>query len=161
VKVAFEFDLKIAIRWMLGLLMIWASISKIANVQEFFNDLAGYKLPLPYFVLQLTATSLPWLELICGVMLLLNLRVQAALLWATILFAIFIVSTGQAWARGLQISCGCFDLSMIGITPESAFAQMMKSAWFACLRAIVLFIASLFLLRRSPVEIRTTAATVV
>lgn len=146
-KVSLEFDLRTVIRWILGLLLVWAAVSKIANVQEFFTDLAAYKLPLPYVLLQGIATTLPWLELMCGLMLLSNVRVEAALLWATILFAVFVVSTGQAWARGLQISCGCFDLSMIGITPESSVAQMLKAPWFACLRAIVLLAAALYLLR--------------
>jgi len=43
--------------------------------------------------------------------------------WAFALFAVFTVATGIAWARGLHISCGCFDLGIFGIPAWRQFFE--------------------------------------
>jgi putative oxidoreductase len=148
-KVTLDINARSVLRWIIGLLLVWAAISKLANLQEFYGDLAAYKLPLPAVFQRLIAISLPWLELFCGLMLLARFRSRAALLWAVFLFGAFVIATGQAWARGLQISCGCFDLGLIGVTAESELGQAMKTAWFAFFRALLLLAAAMFLFRES------------
>jgi putative oxidoreductase len=148
-KVTLEFNFKTVVQWILGILLVWAAISKLANLQDFYGSLLAYRLPLPDFFLRWTAMFLPWLELLCGLMLLAKIRTQAALVWAVILFSIFVVATGQAWGRGLDISCGCFDLSMIGLLPESDVAKVMKSVSFAFFRALLLAAGAIYLFRQN------------
>ena len=139
---------------LIGAVLVWAALGKVSNPQEFYTTLAGYRLPLPALALQATAAILPWLELICGLLLIANLRTRAALAWAVVLFAIFAIATGQAWMRGLDIACGCMDLRLFGIDPKSALAHWLESAEFACVRAVVLlgFASGLFRSQARPVE---------
>jgi uncharacterized membrane protein YphA (DoxX/SURF4 family) len=144
-KVTFELDWKTAVRWLLAVLLVWASLSKLANLHEFYGNLTAYKLPLPDALVRLTAMVLPWMELLCGILLLTGAARRAALGWAMVLFAMFVLATGQAWARGLNISCGCFDLGFLG---ESA-VKMLESVGFAFLRALVLLAGSVYVWRAS------------
>jgi putative oxidoreductase len=147
-KVTLEINFKLVLRWFLGLLLIWASVSKLANLQDFYGSLLAYKLPLPDFFLRGTAMCLPWLELLCGLMLLAKVQIQAALTWAIILFSIFVLATGAAWGRGLDISCGCLDLSLLGLGSESEMVKVMKSVSFAFFRALLLTVGAIYLFRQ-------------
>jgi putative oxidoreductase len=156
-KVTLEINFKLVLRWFLGVLLIWASISKLANLQDFYGSLLAYKLPLPDFFLRGTAMCLPWLELLCGLMLLAKIQIRAALTWAIILFSIFVLATGLAWGRGLDISCGCLDLSLLGLGSESELVKVMKSVSFAFFRALLLTVGAVYLFRQ---EMKAPTATV-
>ena len=146
-KVTFEFNARTALRWALGALLVWASLAKIGNLAEFHGSLLAYQLPLPDALLRLSAMVLPWLELLCGFLMITRTARCAAVLWAVVLFAIFVLVTGQAWARGLDISCGCLKLDFLG---DGAFAKFLESASFAFFRALLLLAASLYVLRSIP-----------
>jgi len=143
-KVAWEFDFKAVLRWLLAGLLMWAALGKIANLQDFHANLAAYQLPLPEAMLRLIVTVLPWLEFLCGLLLVAGGLRRAALLWSTLLCAAFVVATGQAWARGLDISCGCLKLDFLG---HGAATHLLESVPFAFGRALVLLAAALYLLR--------------
>lgn len=146
-KIALEITAASAVRWILGLLLVWAAVSKIANLQEFYGTLIAYNLPLPGLILRAIAIVLPWAELICGLMLLARFQLDAALIWALMMFGSFVLATGQAWARGLNISCGCLDLSVIGIGTDSDTARLLKSASFAFVRALLLVAGGVYVWR--------------
>lgn len=143
-KVTLDFDLKTAVRWLLAVLLVWAALSKIANLNEFHASIVAYRLPLPNGLLRLTAMVLPWLELLCGILLVIGGARRAALLWAMVLFAVFVVATGQAWARGLDISCGCFKLGFL----SAGTARFVESVGFAFVRAVLLLAGAVFLWRK-------------
>lgn len=146
-KVSFEIDWRLALRWLIGVVLIWAALGKLANLQEVFTMLLAYRLPLPAVLLRAVAIVLPWIELLCGLLLIANMRVNAALAWAVILFVTFTLCTGQAWMRGLHIACGCLDLRLVGIRPETEMAELLESVGFALVRALTLACAGLWLLR--------------
>ena len=114
-KPALASKFSVCLRWVVGLLLVWASLSKLANLHEFYVSIAAYRMPLPDAMLRLTAIILPWLELLCGLLLLGKIWTRAALIWAMMMFAVFVFATGQAWARGLDIACGCFNLHAFGL----------------------------------------------
>lgn len=142
-KVSFEIHPKLVLRWVLAALLIWAALSKIANLNEFHLNIALYRLPLPDASLRLAAMVMPWLELLCGILMIAGTARRAALFWTMILFASFVVATGQAWARGLNINCGCFNLDFLG----DEFAGIFETVKFAFFRALLLFLAALYLWR--------------
>lgn len=146
-KVSFEIHPKLVLRWLLAALLIWAALSKIANLNEFHLNIALYRLPMPDAGLRLAAMVMPWLELLCGILMIAGTARRAALFWAMILFASFVVATGQAWARGLNINCGCFNLDFLG----AEFAGIFETVRFAFFRAILLFAGAVYLWR-SPAE---------
>lgn len=139
------------VRWILGALLVWAALSKIANPLEFYSGLAAYQLALPGWALRATAAVLPWLELICGLLLLAGLWTRAAAGWALVLFVVFAGATGQAWARGLEISCGCFNLHALGLGEGRgrAVVAFLESVGFAFVRALVLALGAIYVLRGS------------
>jgi len=138
VKASVAVGLRAAIRWLLGLLFIWAALSKLANPTDFLGSILAYEMPLPEVLVRLTAVALPWIELLCGLALLANFWTESALALMFLLFSVFIVATGSAWARGLDISCGCFDLSIIGISARSDTMKFLESARFAFFRNLLL-----------------------
>jgi uncharacterized membrane protein YphA (DoxX/SURF4 family) len=144
VKIAFELSWRTPLRWLLGLLLLWAALSKLGNLQEFYGELLSYRLLLPEFLLRLVAITLPWLELLCGLMLVANVFTRPVLAWAAALFIAFSLATGQAWLRGLDISCGCFNLSLLGLGSNAFF----ESVGFAFFRALLLASAAVYLLRQ-------------
>ena len=147
-KPALELNWRTALRWLLAGVLLLAALSKLASLHGFYVALLTYKLPVPNFVLKSLTIVLPWLELLCGLMLLSNVRVQPALLWTVILFGAFALATGQAWARGLNIACGCFKLNLFG----SDWGALFESAGFACLRAVLLCVGAIVLFRKCSVR---------
>ena len=106
-KTSTQLTWKVALRWLLGVVLVWAALGKLADPHEFHTSLLAYRLPLPGAFTAGVAIVLPWLELLCGLLLLADHRTPAALAWALALFGVFTVCTGQAWLRGLPIACGC------------------------------------------------------
>jgi len=145
-RIGFDINGRSVVRWLLGAVFVWAAVSKLPNLQDFYGALAAYRLPLPGVLLRTTTVVLPWIELFCGLLLLTRLWYRPALLWILILCSLFLAATGQAWARGLSISCGCMNLDFIkpfGIG-DSAI-KMFESAPFAFARATLLLAAGAFL----------------
>lgn len=143
----------ILLRWLLGALMLWAAVSKLAQPTEFLASIYAYDLPLPRSWLQLVAVVLPWLELLCGLLLLANVWSETALSVIIALLAVFVLATGQAWARGLDISCGCFNLEIFGADRSAILVKFIESAAFAFFRNLLLVSIAGWLLRRRLLEV--------
>lgn len=97
-----------ACRLILGGAFLYAGVIKGLDVPGFAGNIAAYKL-LPYQANYLIAATLPYIEVIAGVLLLTNQRVRPAALLCGLMTLAFIGALLSAWARGLDISCGCFD----------------------------------------------------
>ena len=65
----------------------------------------------------------------------------------SVLFSVFLVMVGQAVVRGLNIPCGCFNLTIFGIDEASASARFVESVGFAFFRNLILLGGALYLLR--------------
>lgn len=141
------------LRWLLGALMLWAAVSKLAQPTEFLGSIYAYDLPLPRSWLQLVAVVLPWLELLCGLLLMANVWSETALATIIALLAVFVLATGQAWSRGLDISCGCFNLEIFGADGSARLVKFIESAAFAFFRNLVLVIVAWLLLRQRLAEL--------
>jgi uncharacterized membrane protein YphA (DoxX/SURF4 family) len=99
--------LALAFRLYLGGLFIYASIYKIQYPAEFAESIAAYQL-VPHFLVNPLAAIMPWLELICGALAVIGLRVRAALTLMAGLLALFTVSLAWVVALDIPIGCGCF-----------------------------------------------------
>jgi hypothetical protein len=86
---------------------------------------------------------------------------QTPLLTVTGLFAKFVLATGQAWARGIDISCGCFNLKNLGLHESlPGLVRFVESVAFAFFRNLILVTIAGFLLlhaARSPQATETIA----
>jgi uncharacterized membrane protein YphA (DoxX/SURF4 family) len=73
----------------------------------FAKSIYGYKF-LPDFLINITAIIVPPLEFIAGVLLLFGLFRRGSALVVIVLLSVFLIALVQAYARGLDIDCGCF-----------------------------------------------------
>jgi uncharacterized membrane protein YphA (DoxX/SURF4 family) len=70
---------------------------------------------LPALLPNLLAVTLPWIELLLGLALILGVWRREAALVSAVLLAVFIVAVGSTLARGIDIeNCGCFSLDSGG-----------------------------------------------
>jgi len=103
----------IIFRWVLALIFIYAAAGKILHPAEFVNNIDNYRL-LPYFAISVMAVILPWIEVLCGLLLIFGKWQRGASLILIVLNAVFIFAISSALARGLDIDCGCFTLLEAG-----------------------------------------------
>lgn len=137
------------LRQLLGVLLLWAAVSKLANLTELLGSIYAYQLPLPRTLLQIAAVVLPWVELLAGLLLLAGFWSDTALLIVTGLMGLFVLATGQAWMRGLDITCGCFNLTILGLTESLPdLARFLESVSFAFFRNLVLTAVAVWSLRK-------------
>jgi uncharacterized membrane protein YphA (DoxX/SURF4 family) len=111
-----------AVRMVLGAVFIYSGALKIADPVAFAGSVAAYQI-LPYFGSYLTAAVLPFLELSCGLMLVLGYRVRCSALLITVMNLVFMVALGSAIVRGLDIDCGCFKQGGEKTTPWTALGR--------------------------------------
>ena len=102
--------LHIVLRVILGIIFLWASYDKIFEPESFARVISNYRI-LPDMLLNPVAFVLPWLEAVCGVMLITGYMVTGAAFIVNILMMIFILALFISSYRGIDISCGCFSLS--------------------------------------------------
>jgi uncharacterized membrane protein YphA (DoxX/SURF4 family) len=94
-------------RLLLAGVFIYAGFIKGRDPVAFAGQVAAYKI-LPYAFNYLVAATLPFIELLCGVLLLLNRRVRPALLVLFGLNGVFMLALISLLWRGMEIDCGCF-----------------------------------------------------
>ena len=90
-----------------GGIFIYAGAIKVFDPVQFANDIDNYKI-LPWTIAVSLAFYLPWLEILCGLALILRRLYLGGLSILTALVAVFLVATIAAKVRGLDITCGCF-----------------------------------------------------
>ena len=83
------------------------------NPAAFARDIDNYRL-LPYFLVTIMAIILPWLEVLCGIFLIFGRWRKGAAFILLFLTFIFLIAIGSAVARGLDITCGCFSMTVEG-----------------------------------------------
>lgn len=94
-------------RLVLAAVFLYAGVLKALDPQEFLLDVRSFQMLRDPWAAVL-ALGLPWLEIFCGVALLLGGWTRGACLVLGVLLLAFAVAFVQAWARGLDVTCGCF-----------------------------------------------------
>jgi len=90
-----------------GGIFLYAGAVKAADVTAFAGNVANYQI-LPYAWNYVVASSLPYVEILAGFLLVINRRVRPSAFLLGGLTVVFMVILASALARGLDIDCGCF-----------------------------------------------------
>jgi uncharacterized membrane protein YphA (DoxX/SURF4 family) len=102
---------RLVLRTLVAAIFLFAAITKLIDPSSFAQQIANYQLTT-WPVSAGLALFLPALELCVGICLLVGRSESGALVWTTILLAIFSGALITAIARGLSIDCGCFGRSV-------------------------------------------------
>jgi len=98
---------QILMRLTVGGLFLYAGGVKIMEPAVFAADVANYRL-LPQTWINLVAITLPWIEFVAGLLLVVGIWPRASAMLITLLMIVFLAGIAQALVRGLDIRCGCF-----------------------------------------------------
>jgi uncharacterized membrane protein YphA (DoxX/SURF4 family) len=94
-------------RWVLGGVFLVAGALKLPDPDAAVRAVRAYRL-LPEPLVAPVAFGLPVLEIAVGLALVAGVFVRTAAVAGAALLVVFLAGVGSAWARGLQIDCGCF-----------------------------------------------------
>jgi uncharacterized membrane protein YphA (DoxX/SURF4 family) len=94
-------------RLVLAVVFGWAAIAKMSDPDAAVRAVRAYRI-LPEALVHPAAWGLPFLELAVAALLLGGIATRLSAGVAAGLLAAFMVAIASAWARGLQIDCGCF-----------------------------------------------------
>ncbi len=126
-------------RLVTGGVWIWAGALKLGDSYQSVEAVRAYEL-LPESLVEPVGYLLPVLEVVVGVALVLGVLTRGAAVLSALLFVVFIIGIASAWARGLQIDCGCFGGG--GYDPDASSQYPWEIA-----RDSVLLLVSLYLVR--------------
>ena len=122
---------------LIGLLFAAAALAKMGDLRAFAEEVHNFRM-MPVAVENLVAMTLPWVELVAGLALLLGVRARSGGMVAAALMATFTLAVLIAMARGLNIECGCFgtaDGTRVGMVKFLENAGMLALAAIGSLKA--------------------------
>jgi len=125
----------VALRLALGVLFLWAAITKLPDMNAFAQDVANYRV-LPAALVPYVAAAVVGIEMVAGLALLIGVVVKPAAVTATGLLSVFVVFLVQALLRGIDLRCGCFG----GDEPAS---------WWTVARDLVMLAAAIVVTTQS------------
>lgn len=113
VKIVTDKRIVLIFRLVLGVTLVYASLDKIANPDQFARIVYNYRI-LPEFLINVFAVTLPYVELVTGLFLIFGLFIESASLLASFLFVVFIIAISINLLRGIDLNCGCFSTDPAG-----------------------------------------------
>ena len=143
---------QLALRLLLGALFVYASLDKIASPPAFAKAVYQWQVggPVPSNVV---AVTLPWVELVAGLLLLAGAWKREAALVIALLLVVFLVAAGSVLARGIDVeNCGCVSLAANAAPSAWPPAWMRGVGWFLVTRNLLLLAAALSIVR-SPARL--------
>ncbi|KAA1418825.1 DoxX family membrane protein [Nocardioides humilatus] len=94
-------------RLVTGGVWIVAGALKVTDPASSIAAVRAYEL-LPGSLVEPVGYSLPAVELVVGLALVVGAFTRGAAVISALLFVAFIIGIASVWARGIEISCGCF-----------------------------------------------------
>ncbi len=123
--------LTVRVQIALGAIFAAAALPKISDPPSFAHMIYNYRI-LPAGLVNISALTMPWVEILCGLALILGVWVKPARWIIATMLVVFIVAIGINLGRGNAIDCGCFDLAAAGKTYE----ERIRDMWIVVVRDI-------------------------
>ena len=130
-------------RLFLGGIFVYASYDKIIHPVPFAEIVYNYQI-LPDVLVNPASLFLPWLELLVGLSLILGVWLPGAVLICNLLLMVFFSTLVFNIARGLDIDCGCFSVS-IGTSSGGHMLWYLFRDGFFLFVGLFLFFSSFFI----------------
>jgi len=115
--------LTVRVQIALGAIFIVAALPKLGDPPSFAHMIFNYRL-VPGALVNISALIMPWLEILCGIALILGVWTRPARDLIALMLIIFIVAISINLFRGNAIDCGCFSVADAGKTYEQRIADM-------------------------------------
>ena len=115
--------LTIRVQIALGVIFVAAALPKIVDPPSFAHMIYNYRL-VSGALINVMALVMPWIELLCGLALILGIWQGTARSIIGALLITFILAIAINLARGNAIDCGCFDVSAANKTREERLTDM-------------------------------------
>jgi uncharacterized membrane protein YphA (DoxX/SURF4 family) len=137
-------------RFVLAAVWLWAGLAKAADPWMAERAVDAYQL-VPAMLVKPVAWGLPFIEIGLAMLLALGIATRTIATISMALLGAFMIGIGSAWARGIQIACGCFGGG--GADPSatwiSYFWEIARDAAVAGMAArLVVRPQSFFMFRR-------------
>lgn len=108
-------------RLIVGVVDVIAGVSKFSDPAGNVRQVRAFDL-LPEAVVPTVGHALPTVEIVIGAALILGLLTRIFAVLASLFFIAFIIGIAAAWARGLEINCGCFGSRGVPADPQRQYA---------------------------------------
>ena len=127
-------------RFALAAVWLIAGGLKVGDLAASARAVSAYQL-MSYDTAKLVGAIQPFLEIAVGLLLLIGLATRLTAGISAVLMVIFIAGIVSAWARGLQIDCGCFSTGgALGEGKEAAYGwDILRDLGFLALSGILLW----------------------
>lgn len=136
-----------------GVMKIWDFRHGQSATPDFTVAIQHFELlPSPDLAV-LLAVYLPWLEVTAAVTLFVKRLALGATAAVTGMTMVFMVAIGSAWARGLDISCGCFGKDEV----STNYPSLVLRDGLLLAAALVLVLSELRAANRSGSEISVSS----
>jgi len=135
--------LALGLRFYIAWLFIDAGMYKINYAAEFAETIASYRI-VPYWAVNFMAISMPWIEIICGILLICGIRVRSCAVVAGSLLVMFTVGIAINLLRNAPISCGCFS----SMGDAISWRILLRDIIWVAMTVHIFFYDSIFQLER-------------
>ena len=127
-----------AIRLFLAGVFVQAGWPKFLDTEGTVRSVRAFQL-VPEMFVRPFAYALPLFELLIAVLLVLGLLTRVAAGTTAALMVMFLFGIAMAWARGLQIDCGCFGSTGAPVTDAVAgyVRDIVRDVGFLLLAALL------------------------
>jgi len=120
----------------IGLIFAYAGLAKVGDLGAFALQIHNFRM-VPVSAENVMAMTLPWIEIVAALALILHIRARPAAVLSTALLVVFTIAVGVAYLRGLDIDCGCFgtaDGAQVGLKKMLENVGMIAAGVIASLR---------------------------
>lgn len=98
----------LVLRIVLGAIFVYSAWSKLKDSWALFAMAVDSYQLLPLWAVEWVARTLPWLELLIGVLLIAGRWMRVSTIATSLLLLVFFGLMVRAHAKGMEINCGCF-----------------------------------------------------
>jgi len=137
---------QLVLRLLLGGFFVYASLDKIWSPDAFARVIYQWQVTGPV-ASNLVAVSLPWVELVAGLLLVLGVWKRESALVIALLLCVFLGAAASVLVRGIDVeNCGCTSLARSEVTTSGWPPSWARGVgWFLVTRDLLMLGAALLL----------------